>query len=204
MKDQKHVQKAAQTPPKSAADRIVYWLGLTLVIVGLLNVTPAIPGWDEAWRALTGVEFLKVRRFPTEWLYPIVFFWMMLIVAFRHSMWRDWADKPITVRRFGLFLDVALVLAALAIALAYLIELEAVCLLDVVNGDRARLVAEALQAEVEYAEMLGLPVPDSADDPGCLNTTSTWLPVIIFVSVIVFLMYNIKVWGLPLVWCQSW
>ncbi len=188
-----------QSPSKSTTDRLVYWLGLALVIVGLVNVTPAIPGWDELWRSMTGLDFFKIRRFPTEWLYPLVFFWMMLIVAVKHSMWREWVDKPLSTRRFGLFLDIALVLAALAIALAYLIELEAVCLLDVVSGDRARLVAEALQSEVETAELLGLPVPDSADDPACMNTTSTWLPLIIFASVIVFLVYNIKVWGLPLV-----
>lgn len=199
MKNQNPSSDTSQNPPKSTADRLVYWLGLFLVIFGLINVTPAIPGWDELWRSMTGLEFFKIRRFPTEWLYPIVFFWMMLIVALKHSMWREWVDKPIGRRRFGLFLDIALVLAALAISLAYLIELEAVCLLDVVSGDRARLVAEALQSEVETAELLGLPVPDSADDPSCLNTTSTWLPVIIFVSVIVFLAYNIKVWGLPLV-----
>ena len=31
-------------PTRSLADRLVYWLGLTLVIVGLMNVTPSTPG----------------------------------------------------------------------------------------------------------------------------------------------------------------
>jgi len=184
---------------KSPVDRLIYWLGLLLVIIGLLNVTPSIPGWDEFGRSITGIEFFKVRRFPTEWLYPIFFFMMMLIVALKHSMWRSWADQSTIRRRFGLFMDIALVVAAASISLAYLIELEAVCLLDTFTGDRARLVAEALAADIEYAEMLGLPVPDSADDPSCLNTTSSWLPVILFTSIVVFLAYNIKVWGLPLV-----
>lgn len=185
--------------PTSAPDRIVYWLALVLVIIGLMNVTPAIPGWDAMWRSLTGVPFFKVRRFPTEWLYPIVFFWMMVIVALKHSMWRDWADRSRIRRRFGLFLDIALVVAAAALSLSYLAELEAVCLIDVITGDRARLMAEALKAEQEYAELLGLPVPESADDPRCLNTTQGWLPFILLFCVLVFLAYNVKVWGLPLV-----
>ena len=188
-----------QTDAKSATDRLIYWLGLALVLVGLLNVTPAIPGWDELWRSLTGIKFFAVRRFPTEWLYPIIFFWMMVIVALKHSMWRSWTEKAPLVRRFGLFLDVALVIAASAISLGYLIELEAVCLIDVFTGDRARLMAEALQGEIELAEILGLPIPDTADDPACLNTSRDWLPFILFGATVVFLAYNVKVWGLPLV-----
>ncbi len=183
----------------SSVDRLVYWLGLLLVLAGLLNVTPAIPGWDELWRSVTGVDFFKVRRFPTEWLYPIIFLWMMLIVALKHSMWRSWSDRPPIRRRFGLFLDIALVIAAATISASYLIELEAVCLYDVFTGDRERLVAEALKADVEYAELLGLPIPETADDPTCLNTTRELLPPILFGATIVFLAYNIKVWGFPLV-----
>ena len=177
----------------------VYWLALGLVIIGLLNVTPAIPGWDDLWKSLTGNIAFKIRRFPTEWFYPIVFFWMMLIVALKHSIYKAWIDKSSLQRRFGLFLDVALVLSGFAISLTYLIELEAVCLIDVVTGDRARLIADALASEVEFAESLGLPIPETADDPACLNTTHDLLPLILFGSVIIFLAYNIKVWGLPLV-----
>ena len=199
MTDQDQTREQPQSESKTSTERLIYWLGLALVLVGLVNVTPAIPGWDELWRTLTGVEFFKIRRFPTEWLYPIIFLWMMVVVALKHSMWRSWTDKAPNVRRFGLFLDIALVIAAAAISLTYLMELEAVCLIDVITGDRARLMAEALQSEVEFAELLGLPVPDTADDPQCLNTTRDWLPFILFGAIVVFLAYNVKVWGLPLV-----
>ena len=192
-------QERLQTEHQSAVDGLVYWLGLLLVVVGLLNVTPAIPGWDDLWKSVTGVDSFKIRRFPSEWLYPIMFFWMMLIVALKHSMWRSWTSKSALARRFGLFFDFALVLAAAIISLSYLTELEAVCLIDVVKGDRAQMVAAALAADIEYAEMLGLPIPDTADDPNCLNTTGSWLPLILFAAITVFLIYNIKVWGLPLV-----
>ena len=124
---------------------------------------------------------------------------MMLIVALAHSIWRSFRHSGKAKRGFGLFLDVLLVFAALAISVSYLVELEAVCMIDVFTGDRARLVAEALQSEVEYSEMMGLPIPETADDPSCLNTTHGWLPLILFGAVVVFLAYNIKVWGLPLV-----
>ena len=47
--------------------------------------------------------------------------------------------------------------------------------------------------------MMGLPIPVTADDPACLNTTQNFLPLILFGAVVVFLAYNVKVWGLPLV-----
>ena len=178
---------------------IGYWLAFIFVFVGLLNVTPAIPGWDQLFKAATGYADFKIRRFPTEWLYPLLFFVMMVIVTLKHSIWQSWQDRPPLMRRFGLVLDAALVLASAAISLTYLIELEAVCLIDIFTGDRARLMAEALRSEVEYSEMMGLPIPVTADDPACLNTTHSFLPLILFGSVVVFLAYNVKVWGLPLV-----
>ena len=192
-------QDQPQEAPGAPVERLVYWLGLLLVLLGLLNVTPAIPGWDELWRSVTGIGFFKVRRFPTEWLYPLVFAWMMLIVALKHSMWRGWVDRSPVTRRFGLFLDVALVVGAATISMSYLIELEAVCLYDMFTGDRERLVAQALKADVEYAELLGLPIPETADDPACLNTTGSLLPIILFGATVIFLAYNINVWGFPLV-----
>lgn len=183
----------------SFAEKLVYVLALLLVLLGLVNVTPAIPGWDDFWKDLTGNDLFRIRRFATEWLFPITFFWMLLIVALKHSMWRAWVDKTPGIRRMGLLFDIALVAAAGLVSLTYLTEIEAVCLFDVMTGDRARLVAQALQAEIEFAELYGLPTPDTADDPGCLNTTGSWLILIMFGAIVVFLGYNVKVWGLPLV-----
>ncbi|MGB0440757.1 MAG: C4-dicarboxylate ABC transporter, partial [Paracoccaceae bacterium] len=120
-------------------NRLVYGLALLFVGLGVVNSMPTIPGWDDMWRSLTGVETLRVRSFATEWFYPIVFFIMMCVVALRHSMWRDWQGQ----RRagFGLFMDGALVLAAGAISLTYLIEIDSVCLIDTITGERARLIA---------------------------------------------------------------
>ena len=192
----------SQTTPPAAKpslfpNRTVYVLALVFVIAGVINSTPTIPGWDEFWRGLTGVEKLKTRSFSTEWFYPIVFFVMMLIVALKHSMWRSWQGTSRAT--FGAFMDVALVLAAAAISLTYLIEIDSVCLIDSITGERARIMAETLKAEVEFAETMGLPVPDTVEDPKCVATTGVWLVAIMGVSILIFLGYNIKVWGLPLV-----
>lgn len=178
-------------------EKVVYGLALVFVLFGIINSTPTIPGWDDTWRAITGVQGLKVRAFPTEWFYPPIFFLMMLIVALRHSMWREWQGT----RRagFGLFMDVALVVSAGAVALTYLVEIDSVCLIDAMSGERARLIAQTLQEEIAFAEEYGLPVPDSVEDPSCVATTGVWLVAIMGASMLVFLGYNIKVWGLPLV-----
>ncbi|WP_370223619.1 TRAP transporter large permease subunit [Pararhodobacter marinus] len=179
--------------------RIVFFMALVFVITGMINSTPAIPGWDAFWRHLTGWDWLEVRRFPYEYYYPIAFAWMMIIVALWHSCWREWQDKGAAKRRLGLALDIALVTAAIAISATYLIENEAVCLIDVITGERAALIERALAAEREVALALGLPAPSSIDDPRCLATTGPWITLIVGLAVIVFLAYNAQVWGFSLV-----
>ncbi|WP_270731666.1 TRAP transporter permease [Shimia sp. Alg240-R146] len=114
-------------------------------------------------------------------------------------MWVDWADRSKERRRFGLFMDIALVVAAFGVSLTYVIEIESICLIDQFTGERARLFAEALKAEKEIAELYGLPAPTTVEDPKCVGNTGGWLVAIIGVTMLVFLAYNIKVWGLPLV-----
>ena len=178
-------------------NRSVYILALVFVALGILNSTPVIPGWDDMWRGITGIEKLKTRSFVTEWFYPLIFFIMMLLVALNHSIWRAWRDR--TYAWFGAFMDIALILAAAAISLTYLIEIDSVCLIDSLNGERARIMAQTLKAEIAFAETMGLPVPDTVEDPKCVSTTGVWLVLIMGLSIVVFLGYNIKVWGLPLV-----
>jgi len=180
-------------------EKLVYWLALTLVIVGLLNAMPGIPGIDQAFYGFLGFPNFTIRKYPYEFFYPIAFAVMMIIVALKHSLWRELANSTPIRRKLGLFLDVALVLAAVAISLTYTIEIEAVCLVDQITGERAELIAKSLAAEIQFAEDFGLPVPDSVEDPQCINTTGAWLAAIMFLAVVIFLMYNVKVWGLPLV-----
>ena len=180
-------------------EKLVYWLALLLVIVGLLNAMPGIPGIDDAFAGFLGFKNFVIRKYPYEYFYPLAFALMMIIVALKHSLWRGMAERSPTLRKFGLALDAALIVAAIAISVTYMVEIEAVCLVDQISGKRAELIAKSLAEEIQFAEDFGLPVPDSVDDPQCIDTTGPWLAAIIFLSVIVFLAYNVKVWGLPLV-----
>ncbi|MDG1969981.1 MAG: C4-dicarboxylate ABC transporter, partial [Paracoccaceae bacterium] len=86
MSDTSDIEVEVDAPP----NRAVYILALIFVFMGIVNSTPLIPGWDDMWRSLSGIEDLKTRSFKTEWFYPIAFFFMMLVVALKHSMWREW------------------------------------------------------------------------------------------------------------------
>ncbi len=189
----------ARTERVDLGQRLVYWLALALVIFGLLNAMPGIPGIDEFFSGTFGYKNFSIRKYPYEYFYPIAFSVMMIIVALKHSLWRDLANSTPLRRRLGLMLDVALILAAITISLTYMVEIEAVCVIDQITGQRAELIAKSLAAEIQFAEDFGLPVPDSVDDPQCINTTGGWLVAIFFVCVAIFLAYNVKVWGLPLV-----
>jgi len=144
---------------------------------------PGIPGIDDAFAGFLGFKNFTIRKYPYEFFYPIAFAVMMIIVALKHSLWRELANSSPLRRKLGLALDVALILAAIAISLTYMVEIEAVCLIDQVTGERAELIAKSLAAEIEFANDFGLPVPDSVDDPQCINTTGAWLAAIMFLSI---------------------
>ncbi len=181
------------------ARRVLYALALMLVVAGMINSTPSIPGWDEFWRGVTGMPDLLVRRFPYEYFYPLAFAWMMIIVVLSSSIWRRWRDRSAGWRMLGLAMDIALLVAALAIAVSYLIENEAICMIDVITGERAALMESALKAEKELATLMGLPEPTSVDNPLCQADTGVWLVWIVGFSVLVFLAYNVEIWGFSLV-----
>ena len=196
-----NTQSAPTTPEAdtTAKGALLYFLALLLVIVGLMNSIPGIPGLDLSVKSITGLDWISLRRYPREWFFPLVFALMMIIVTLKHSMWRSWKNQSSVKRGFGLFMDVALVVAALGVSITYLVEFEAICLVDRFTGERERLIAESLKSAAETAELYGLPAPTSVEDPQCVGTTGGWLVLIMGLAIIIFLSYNIKVWGLPLV-----
>ena len=195
------MNEAVQTNPKSSnlISSVLYTLSVVIVVVGLMNGIPGISGLDNGIRSLTGLDWISVRKFPTEWFYPIMFSAMMMCVVLKHSIRRAWQDRGRLHRNFGTLLDVLLVLAALTISLTYVVEIESICLIDQFTGERARLIAESLTIEAELAELYGLPEPTSVDDPKCVGNAGGWLVLIVGTAVLIFLVYNVKVWGLPLV-----
>ncbi|GAA6202816.1 TRAP transporter fused permease subunit [Aquicoccus sp. SU-CL01552] len=182
------------------ARRLSLVLGLVLVVIGLLNTLPSIPGLDALAASVLG-EGVVIRRFSYEYLFPLVFVVMMSAVALDNSMARDFrrSGRGPALRGFGLAMDVGLVVMAVAVAVGYLIEIDSVCLIDQVTGARAELIARALQEEIEFAESMGLPPPNSVDDPSCIDTLGLWIFPMVACAIAVFLGYNVKVWGFPLV-----
>ena len=64
----------------SPAERLIGPLGILLVVIGMVHTLPTLPGLDEWVRELVGNQSLTIRRFPFQYLNPLVFVLMMTIV----------------------------------------------------------------------------------------------------------------------------
>ena len=192
-------QSEAASPRLDFAQRVALVLGFLLVMLGILNNLPAIPGLDAWAKEMADDTTFVIRKFSYQYLHPLAFVMMMIIVACKHSFFRSFRDRSATTRALSIAMDVALVAAAIGLTATYLIEIESICLIDRTTGERAELISRLLQAEREYAESIGLPLPDTVEDPQCINTLGVWIFAVVGGAVAVFLAYNIKVWGLPLV-----
>lgn len=171
--------------------------GLLLVVFGMVNNIPSIPGLEETIANIFKTESVLIRKFPYEWAHPIAFMVMMLVTVLKHSFYRD--AKTQTGKRLGIAFDLLMLLITSLMAITYLIEIDSVCLIDQITGERAKLIAESLKEEIAFAELYGLPAPSGVDDPQCMATTGVWLFLIMATTITIFLIYNIKVWGFPLV-----
>ena len=149
-------------PSRGSGYFVARVVAFCLVIIGMMHNIPGIPGLDQAVKATFG-EGIYYRRFPTEYLFPLLLTMMMVIVACHHS----WATKAqrdgrrVAAIRFGRVIDVLLVCAGIAVSLAYLTEIHSVCMIDQITGKRVELIEKALAAERELAVIMGLPEPTS-------------------------------------------
>ncbi|WP_252942797.1 TRAP transporter fused permease subunit [Oceanicola sp. 502str15] len=175
--------------------RIAMILALLLVIVGMANTMPEIPGLQDLARDLTGRPFFRVSNFPPEYFYPPVFLLMMVIVALDASVYRAWRlDKP-HLAWLGLLLDAGLLLAAFLAAFGFLVEIDSICLLDQISGERARLIQEASERSAGVIPGISF----EAEVPSCQARFGIWILPLLFTIITLFFLYNIRVWGLPLV-----
>ncbi len=181
--------------PKPLSQRIAFWLALILVVVGMVNTVPEIPGLQDLARDLTGRPFFRVSNFPPEYFYPPVFLLMMLIVALDSSVYRAWRETRPNIAWVGLLLDAGLILAAFLAAFGYLVEIDSICLIDQITGERARLIQEA--AERSAGVIPGISF--EAEVPACQARFGIWIIPLLFTIITLFFLYNVRVWGLPLV-----
>jgi TRAP transporter 4TM/12TM fusion protein len=180
---------------KPLGQRIAFWLALILVVVGMANTLPEIPGVQDLARDLTGRPFFRVSNFPPEYFYPPVFLLMMLIVALDSSVYRAWREERPHIAWLGFLLDAGLILAAFLAAFGYLVEIDSICLIDQITGERARLIQEA--AERSAGVIPGISF--EAEVPACQARFGIWISPLLFTIITLFFLYNVRVWGLPLV-----
>jgi TRAP transporter 4TM/12TM fusion protein len=185
----------AATPQRSLGQRFAIGLALILVIVGMVNTMPEIPGLQNWAREITGQPFFRISGFPTEFFFPPIFFLMMLIVVLDASVYRAWKIKKPHLAWAGLLLDIGLVVAAFLGAFGYLVEIDSVCLIDQITGERARLIQDA--AERSAGVIPGISF--DAEVPACQARFGIWSIPLLFTIITLFFLYNVRVWGLPLV-----
>ena len=69
------------SPQANFAQKVALTIALVLVVIGLMNTLPSIPGLDGLVAGMTGNISIVVRKFPYEYLFPLAFVLMMTIVA---------------------------------------------------------------------------------------------------------------------------
>lgn len=175
---------------RSTGQTIAITLALVLVFVGMLNTMPEIAGLQDWARAATGQQFFRISGFPTEYFFPPVFMLMMTIVVFDASIYRAWKVEKPHKAWLGLLLDLGLLLGAFG----YLVEIDSVCLIDQITGERARLIAEA----AERSDVIP-GISFDAEVPSCQTRFGGWTIPQLFTIITLFFLYNVRVWGLPLV-----
>ncbi len=175
--------------------RLAIALAFILVVVGMLNTMPEIPGLQDWARDLTGRPFFRISGFPTEYLFPPVFFFMMLIVVLDASVYRAWSVERPKLAWVGLLLDLGLVVAAFLGAFGYLVEIDSVCLIDQITGERARLISDA----AARSEGVIPGISFEAEVPSCQARFGVWTIPLLLTIITLFFLYNVRVWGLPLV-----
>ncbi|WP_299751563.1 TRAP transporter fused permease subunit [uncultured Tateyamaria sp.] len=183
------------TKIRPKGQRIALLLAFLLVLVGMVNTLPEIPGLQNWARELTGIRFFRISGFPTEYLFPPLFVLMMVIVALDGSLYRTWREAHPKRAWLGAALDIGLVVAALLGALGFWIEIDSVCLIDQITGERARLIEDALNRSEGLIPGLTL----EAEVPACQARLGVWSLPLLFTIILLFFLYNIRVWGLPLV-----
>ena len=179
--------------------RLAVVLAIILVVVGLVNTMPEIPGLQDWARDLTGRPFFRVSGFPPEYFYPPVFLLMMVIVALDASVYRALKKDRPDLAWLGLLLDAGLILAAFLAAFGFLVEIDSICLIDQITGERARLIEDA--AERSAGVIPGISF--EAEVPACQARFGIWIIPLLFAIITLFFLYNVRVWGLPLVMVAS-
>ena len=178
--------------------RLALGLAFILVLMGMANNLPNIPGLLEAVRSIPGLaELPRLSKYNSEFFFPLAFAFMMVIALLTSSFANDWRNEARAKYYFGIAFDILMLVMIIGMAIVYMIENEQLCLIDTLNGDRARAMAENLARAAEYEAIFGTP-PDE-DFPDCITNSGNLILPFLVLAVGVFFVYIIKVWGFPIV-----
>lgn len=178
--------------------RIALLLGFVLVLMGMANNLPNIPGLVELVRLFPGLEGLpRLSKYNNEFFFPLVFTIMMVIALLTTSFANDWRGQSALKFYAGLGLDVLMFATIIGVAMVYLVEHDQVCLIDQFTGERDRLMAENEARIEEYKQIFGTdPVEEL---PDCQANIGNWVLPFLLLAITVFFIYIIKMWGFPIV-----
>ena len=178
--------------------RLALTLAFVLVVFGMANNLPSIPGLLELVRAIPGLEGIpRLSKYSSEHFFPLMFALMMVIALLVVSFGREWAGRSRARRGSGILLDLLMLAAVLGTAVVYLIEHEQVCLIDTISGERARLMAKSAARAAEYRDIFGIdPVEEF---PDCQANLGNWILPFLLAALGIFFVYIIRAWGFPIV-----
>ena len=196
-----------QTPPVSEAQvpegdhwtvRLSLGLAFVLVVLGMANNLPSIPGLLELVQAIPGLEEIpRLSKYSSEYFFPLMFVLMMATALLLASFGRGWAGRSPLRQACGVAVDLVMLAAILGMAVVYLIEHEQVCLIDQITGERDRLMAETAARAAEYRAIFGIdPVEEY---PDCQSNLGNWILPFLLAALAVFFVYIVKAWGFPIV-----
>ena len=173
-------------------------LAFVLVVLGMANNLPSIPGLLELIQAIPGLEGIpRLSKYSSEYFFPLMFVLMMATALLLTSFGRDWTGRSPLRQVCGIAVDLLMLAAILGMAVVYLIEHEQVCLIDQITGERSRLMAETAARAAEYRAIFGIdPVEEY---PDCQSNLGNWILPFLLAALAVFFVYIVKAWGFPIV-----
>ena len=177
--------------------RLSLVLGFILVVIGMVNNLPTIPGLLEAIQLIPGLEGLpRLSKYNPEYFFPLVFAIMLLICLLTSSFGKDWFNRSTAYRYSGIAIDISMLLITIFVTIGYLMENDSVCLIDQLSGERARLIA---LGEARALELLAITGTSQNELPDCQVTTGNWILPLLLGAILIYFLYIIKVWGFPIV-----
>ncbi|MDC0196767.1 TRAP transporter fused permease subunit, partial [Gammaproteobacteria bacterium] len=179
-------------------NKLAFGLAFILVLFGMANNLPTIPGALELVRSIPGLsELPRISKYNSEFFFPLTFLLMTVIALLRASYARDYRNQSTIKYFYGICFDLLMLVIICLLCIFYLIENEQVCLIDALNGDRARAMAENMARAKEYMEIFGTEPDD--DFPDCITNSGMWVMPFLVLAISIFFVYIIKVWGFPIV-----